>query len=89
MVKKKLYMWRKWKLHVVTIAGWTAKNEGKQKYNKEKGIPAAKKKDLLQLCKKGYIPTNHHAFYESLSVTKTKEDDDQVCVFSESSDDEE
>ena len=58
----------------------------KQKYHAKIGITAAKKKDLLTLCKKGYIPKNHHAFYESLAFMDRKEDDDVHVVLSESDD---
>ena len=49
----------------------------RKKYKPQKGITSAKKKDLLMLCKKGLIPKQHHAFFDSLTVTTSggKKDD--------------
>ena len=37
-------------------------------YAKPVGISTLKKKDLLTLCNKDYIPKNHHPFFDSLTV---------------------
>ena len=49
----------------------------RQKYKPQKGITSAKKKDLLKLCKKGLIPKQDHAFFDSPTVTTSggKKDD--------------
>ena len=49
----------------------------RQKCKSEKGITSVKNKDLLMLCKKGLIPKQHHAFFDSLTVTTSggKKDD--------------
>ena len=44
------------------------KTTKRQKYKPQKGITSAKK-DLLMLCRKGLIPKQHHAFFDSLTVT--------------------
>ena len=41
----------------------------RQKCKPQKGIASVKKKDLLMLCKKGLIPKQHHAFFDSPTVT--------------------
>ena len=38
------------------------------KYPEAVGIPAAKKPDLMKLCKKGHIPPIHHGFYEAMKI---------------------
>ena len=35
----------------------------RQVYKSPKGITSAKKKGLFMLCKKGFIPKQHHAFF--------------------------
>ena len=49
----------------------------RQKYKSQKGITLAKKKDLFMLWKKGLIPKQQHAFFDSLTVATSggKEDD--------------
>ena len=49
----------------------------RQKYKPQKRITSAKKKDILMLCKKGLIPKQHHAFFDSPTVTTSggKKDD--------------
>ena len=37
-------------------------------YGDIQGIRAAKKKDLLTLCKSNIIPSNYHAYYDSFPV---------------------
>ena len=49
-----------------------------QLYTESVGVTAKKKADLLKLCQKGYIPKNHHAFYESMRVNSTLKDDDDT-----------
>ena len=41
----------------------------RQIYKSHKEITMAKKKDLLMLCKKGFIPKQHYAFLYSPTVT--------------------
>ena len=50
-----------------------------QKYLLPRGISAQKKKHLIALCKKGYIPKQHH-FYENLEIRQSnaKYDDDNI-----------
>ena len=37
----------------------------RQKYKSQKGITSPKKTDILMLYKKGLIPKQHHAFFDS------------------------
>ncbi|CAC5417011.1 unnamed protein product [Mytilus coruscus] len=43
-------------------------------YESKLQISAAKKADLLSLCKSGVIPTTYHSYYESLPVGKLVKD---------------
>ena len=46
-----------------------------KKYSIPIGISAAKKRDLLTLCAKSYIPKNHHQFFQALPVSSERSDD--------------
>ena len=45
-------------------------------YDDIQWIPAAKKKDLLTLCKSNIIPSNYHAYYDSFPVKRYAGQDD-------------
>lgn len=64
----KIHVTRKCKSHV-NVKNYTLMKA----YSKIIGVSAAKKKDLLNLCKTDIIPFEHHEFYENLQV-KTVED---------------
>ena len=52
----------------------TAKGGIPRKYDSKLPISAAKKKDLMQMCRKGVIPTEFHDFYESLPSNSSAPD---------------
>ena len=45
-----------------------------RKYQKKIPISAAKKKDLMQLCKSGVIPVEYHEYYKSLPSSNSSKD---------------
>ncbi|CAC5366360.1 unnamed protein product [Mytilus coruscus] len=52
----------------------TGDNVLPKKYTSRQQISAAKKKDLVSLCKKGIIPSEYHDFYKSLPSNSNIED---------------
>ena len=56
----------------------------RQKYKSQKEITLAKKKDLLMLCKKGLIPKQHYAFFDSLTVATSGGKEDDIVANSDS-----
>ena len=48
------------------------------KYKSQKLITSAKKKNLLMLCKKGLIPKQHCAFFDSPTVTMSGQKKDDI-----------
>ena len=52
----------------------TAKGGIPRKYNSKLPISAAKKKDLMQMCRTGVIPPEFHDFYENLPSNSSAPD---------------
>ena len=49
-----------------------------QRYLETPGITSGKKNDLLTLCRKNYIPAQHHGYFESIETNESKEADDSI-----------
>ena len=56
----------------------------RQKYKPKKGTTSAMKKDLLILCKKGLIPKQHQAFFDSPTVATSGGKKDNLIQTSDS-----
>lgn len=45
-----------------------------KRYLKPCGVSSQKKSDLLKLCSKNLIPSQHHQFYEDMPISTSKKD---------------